>query len=240
MRAPARPHRRTSARARAFGRSAGAAGDGAAALSEPASADPRSVGPAGRHHRREAWPCPRRSRSAPWRWASPAPRAGLRLPINDSFAGFSNFDVSEPYADELQSALSQPGRRHIVMCHPGHPDAELAGLDPVVERRRMEYDALMRDPGLPARIWRPSRSADGPPLAWAAAGCRTERWPDRRNRLVPGGQHPLRHGLGFLVSGGTAFAVDALVLKLLTAAAGTSSHRRAARRRSRSPWSPAG
>ena len=92
---------------------------------------------------------------------------GLGLPVNDSFAGFSNFDVGVPYADELQSALSQPGRRHIVMCHPGHVDAELAGLDPVVERRRMEYDALMRDPGLPARIWRPSRSADGPPLDWA-------------------------------------------------------------------------
>ena len=92
---------------------------------------------------------------------------GLRLPTNDSFAGFSNFDVAVPYAQELQSALSQPGRRHIVMCHPGHPDAELAGLDRVVERRRMEYDALMRDPGLPARIWRPSRSADGPPFAWA-------------------------------------------------------------------------
>ena len=91
----------------------------------------------------------------------------MRLPVNDSFAGFSNFDVGKPYAEELQKALSQPGRRHIVMCHPGHADAELAGLDPVVERRRMEYDALMRDPGLPARIWRPSRSADGPTLAWA-------------------------------------------------------------------------
>jgi putative flippase GtrA len=40
------------------------------------------------------------------------------------------------------------------------------------------------------------------------------------NRLAPGGQHPLRHGLGFLVSGGTAFAVDALVLWLLTALLG--------------------
>jgi putative flippase GtrA len=39
---------------------------------------------------------------------------------------------------------------------------------------------------------------------------------DRGNRIVPGGQHPVRHGLGFLVSGGTAFAVDALVLALLT------------------------
>ena len=39
---------------------------------------------------------------------------------------------------------------------------------------------------------------------------------DKGNRLVPGGQHPLRHGLAFLVSGGTAFTVDALVLELLT------------------------
>ena len=39
---------------------------------------------------------------------------------------------------------------------------------------------------------------------------------DKPNQRAPGGQHPIRHGLGFLVSGGTAFAVDALVLWLLT------------------------
>lgn len=89
-----------------------------------------------------------------------------QLPTNDSFAGFSNFDLSKPYAKELQSALSLPGRIHIVMCHPGHPDAELAALDPVSDRRRMEYEALMRDPKLPTRIWRPSRNGDGPPLSW--------------------------------------------------------------------------
>ena len=91
----------------------------------------------------------------------------LGLPLNDSFAGFSNFDPQVPFAEELEKALLQPGRRHIVMCHPGHPDAELAAVDAVVERRRLEYDALLRDGGLPARIWRPSRRADGPPLAWA-------------------------------------------------------------------------
>ena len=97
-------------------------------------------------------------------FADAARRRGL--PVNDSFAGFSDFDVKVPYADELRSALLQPGRRHLVMCHPGHPDAELAGLDPVVARRRMEYDAIMRDPDLPQRIWRPSRSADGPTISW--------------------------------------------------------------------------
>ena len=37
---------------------------------------------------------------------------------------------------------------------------------------------------------------------------------------APGAQHPLRHGLAFLVSGGTAFCVDALVLTLLTSVVG--------------------
>jgi predicted glycoside hydrolase/deacetylase ChbG (UPF0249 family) len=97
-------------------------------------------------------------------FAQAARRRGL--PVNDTFAGFSDFDVRAAYADELRSALLQSGRRHLVMCHPGHPDAELARLDPVVARRRMEYDALVRDVDLPQRIWRPARSADGPPVHW--------------------------------------------------------------------------
>ncbi len=107
-----------------------------------------------------------------WALALGFARAARRhgLPINDSFAGFSNFDVKQPYAEELACAFLQPGRRHLVMCHPGHPDAELAGIDPVVERRRMEYDVLLRDPQLPERIWRPARSADGPPVAWPEIG----------------------------------------------------------------------
>jgi len=40
------------------------------------------------------------------------------------------------------------------------------------------------------------------------------------NKSAPGAQHPVRHGLAFLVSGGTAFIVDALVLKLLTSVFG--------------------
>ena len=35
--------------------------------------------------------------------------------------------------------------------------------------------------------------------------------------LTPGAQHPVRHGLGFLLSGIIALSVDALVLTLLTA-----------------------
>ena len=91
------------------------------------------------------------------------------LPINDTFAGVSDFDVKRPFADELRAAMTEPGRRHLVMCHPGHPDPELADLDPIVDRRRMEYEAIMRDPGLPQVIWRPARAADGPALEWPDA-----------------------------------------------------------------------
>ena len=59
------------------------------------------------------------------------------------------------------------------MCHPGHPDAELATLDPVVNRRRMEYDALMANPALMARIWRPARRGDGRTLRLVAVGAPT-------------------------------------------------------------------
>lgn len=91
----------------------------------------------------------------------------LHIPTNNGFSGFSRFEESVPYADELAAALIETGPRHVVMCHPGHPDAELASLDPVVQRRRMEYEALMRDTALPGRIWRPVRTADGPPVDWA-------------------------------------------------------------------------
>jgi len=98
-------------------------------------------------------------------FAHSARKRGLHT--NDSFAGFSRFDERQPYAEELAQALSAPGQRHLVMCHPGHPDAELASLDPVVNRRRMEYEALMADSTLMARIWRPARRGDGAPFDWS-------------------------------------------------------------------------
>jgi len=99
------------------------------------------------------------------RFAAAARRKGL--PTNEGFSGFSHFDLATPYAREFADAMIAPGPCHIVMCHPGHPDAELAKLDAVVDRRRMEYDALMRDVTLPERLWRPARSADGPPVDWS-------------------------------------------------------------------------
>jgi putative flippase GtrA len=40
---------------------------------------------------------------------------------------------------------------------------------------------------------------------------------DKLKELTPDGQQPLRHVLAFVISGGTAFAVDALTLQVLTA-----------------------
>ena len=89
------------------------------------------------------------------------------LPTNDGFSGFSRFDPVLSYEQELADAMVALGPCHILMCHPGHPDAELAKIDSVVDRRRMEYEALMRDVTLPERLWRPTRSADGPPVDWS-------------------------------------------------------------------------
>jgi chitin disaccharide deacetylase len=90
---------------------------------------------------------------------------GLRT--NDSFAGFSDFDANTPFTSELERALMLPAQRHIIMCHPGHADAELANLDSLIERREAEYAALMGDLNIADRIWRPSRSADGAALDWS-------------------------------------------------------------------------
>jgi chitin disaccharide deacetylase len=102
------------------------------------------------------------------RFAAGARRRAIET--NQGFSGFSAFNLRVPYAEELKAALRQPGPRHIVMCHPGHADAELAAVDPVVERRRMEYEALMRDASLIERLWRPSRGPDGPPVDWSQVG----------------------------------------------------------------------
>ena len=63
---------------------------------------------------------------------------------NDGFSGFSAFG-GIPFATEMASFLESPGPRHLVMCHPGVPDEDLARLDAVTTRRREEYDHLISD-----------------------------------------------------------------------------------------------
>lgn len=63
---------------------------------------------------------------------------------NDSFAGFSAFDPKQDYAAEFARYLRAPGKRHLVMCHPGHYDRELlAGGDPVTRSREQELRFIM-------------------------------------------------------------------------------------------------
>jgi len=97
-------------------------------------------------------------------FASLVRRAGL--PTNDTFSGVTDFRP-EDAAEELHHAMRRPGRLHLVMCHPGFPDSELAAIDPITVRRRAEYDALMEDGGLTAAIWRPQRATGGPAIDWS-------------------------------------------------------------------------
>jgi hypothetical protein len=84
------------------------------------------------------------------------------FPVNDSFAGFSSFAVGTDYEKELEAAIAGGGRCHLVMSHPGFADAELYKMgDPVVQRREEELRGIMSIAGLPERIWRPIREADG-------------------------------------------------------------------------------
>ena len=93
-------------------------------------------------------------------------RAGF--PTNRGFAGFSAFGTVVPFQRELHRFFSHPGSCHMVMCHPGYPDAGLARLDGVVARRRMELDALMSMPGLDRAIWHPLRSSADRMPTWPA------------------------------------------------------------------------
>lgn len=79
--------------------------------------------------------------------------AGFRT--NDGFAGVSAFDRAVPFTAELTRFFDHPGPRHLVMCHPGIPDDELASIDPVVERRRDEFEALRTCDRLAGKLWRP-------------------------------------------------------------------------------------
>jgi predicted glycoside hydrolase/deacetylase ChbG (UPF0249 family) len=64
---------------------------------------------------------------------------------NDGFAGFSRFDPARDYAADFRRYLRTPGRRHLVMCHPGHCDAELAAHDSVTLTRERELAFLLSD-----------------------------------------------------------------------------------------------
>jgi predicted glycoside hydrolase/deacetylase ChbG (UPF0249 family) len=65
--------------------------------------------------------------------------------LNDGFSGFSDFDAQGDYAADFARFLRAPGAKHLIMCHPGHVDTELARLDPVTDSREMELAFLLSD-----------------------------------------------------------------------------------------------
>jgi predicted glycoside hydrolase/deacetylase ChbG (UPF0249 family) len=64
---------------------------------------------------------------------------------NEGFSGFSDFAPRQDQLPLFASALDHLGPRPLVMCHPGHPDPELAALDPVVDARAGELATLRSD-----------------------------------------------------------------------------------------------
>lgn len=68
---------------------------------------------------------------------------GRGFSVNDGFAGFSDFHPSFDYARIFQTYLRAPGRRHLIMCHPGHVDEDLKKLDPVTITREQELAFLL-------------------------------------------------------------------------------------------------
>lgn len=63
--------------------------------------------------------------------------------VNDSFAGFSPFDPGRDYGAQFSAYLRARGRRHLIMCHPGHVDDELRAQDPVTITREQELSFLL-------------------------------------------------------------------------------------------------
>ncbi|VFU07402.1 ChbG/HpnK family deacetylase [Methylocella tundrae] len=62
---------------------------------------------------------------------------------NEGFSGFSQFDPCSDYARDFETYLRAPGRRHLIMCHPGYCDEELILADPVTLTRERELNFLL-------------------------------------------------------------------------------------------------
>jgi chitin disaccharide deacetylase len=65
--------------------------------------------------------------------------------VNDGFSGYSAFRDADDFAANFARYLVAPGQRHLIMCHPGHVDAELASLDPVTTTREKELAFLLSE-----------------------------------------------------------------------------------------------
>ncbi|MEZ5852258.1 MAG: ChbG/HpnK family deacetylase [Hyphomicrobiaceae bacterium] len=93
-----------------------------------------------------------------------------RFFTNRGFSGYSTFDTKKPYAEEIAVALRYTEGGCIVMCHPGYPDAELAGRDPVLARRAQELEALRGNAGVETHLTAIAREGDAAILDWGRLG----------------------------------------------------------------------
>lgn len=82
-------------------------------------------------------------KSLAWGFSRSAREAGFQT--NGGFSGFAPLDLSVPPSRVFEEAFSMLGESPLVMCHPGHVDDELRGLDPAVESRAAELAYLRSD-----------------------------------------------------------------------------------------------
>jgi predicted glycoside hydrolase/deacetylase ChbG (UPF0249 family) len=68
---------------------------------------------------------------------SRAAQAGMHT--NPAFAGTYDFSPRADFAALFPRFLENLPEGSVVMCHPGHVDAELLSLDPVTTAREKEY-----------------------------------------------------------------------------------------------------
>lgn len=119
-------------------------------------AELKSRGLAGRIWLRDSSDRPRRIFARSRHWGKALTVAGLArgfrakaraagFAVNDGFSGYSDFDAKADYAADFATYLRAPGKNHLVMCHPGHVDDELARLDSVTYSRETELAFLLSD-----------------------------------------------------------------------------------------------
>jgi hypothetical protein len=96
----------------------------------------------------------------PWHWSAIAAKAilidllsrglvrkaaGHGLATNPAFAGAYRFRAEADFAALFPHFLAGMPEGGVVMCHPGHVDAELRRVDPLTDLREAEYRYFASD-----------------------------------------------------------------------------------------------